>query len=153
MFNHEPLGAFCPFCNLIKGDESEYNTKNDIVYEDDEIIAFISPSQSSLSPGNVLVVPKEHVENIYDINDELLSKVQIVGKKVAFAMKKGYECEGVSFRQHNEPAGYQDVWHYHLHVFPRWTNDELYPNYKNHKFVSKEERWEQAEKLAIHLQK
>ncbi len=62
-------------------------------------------------------------------------------------MKEGYGCEGTSFRQHNEPAGYQDVWHYHLHVFPRWKDDELYPNYKNHKFVPKEERWLQADKL------
>jgi histidine triad (HIT) family protein len=42
------------------------------------------------------------------------------------ALKKAYACDGVSTRQHNEPAGGQDVWHYHLHVFPRFAGDDLY---------------------------
>jgi len=41
-------------------------------------------------------------------------------------MKQAWKCDGVSTRQHNEPAGNQDVWHYHMHVFPRWDNDDLY---------------------------
>ena len=41
-------------------------------------------------------------------------------------MKAAFSCDGVSTRQHNEPAGYQEVWHYHLHVFPRYGADELY---------------------------
>jgi len=44
----------------------------------------------------------------------------------AFAFKQIYRCGGVSSWQHNEPAGYQDVWHYHLHVFPRCEGDALY---------------------------
>jgi histidine triad (HIT) family protein len=43
-------------------------------------------------------------------------------------MKAAYHCDGISTRQHNEPAGNQDVWHYHLHVFPRYTDDQLYLN-------------------------
>jgi histidine triad (HIT) family protein len=41
-------------------------------------------------------------------------------------MKEAYRCDGTSFRQHNEPAGNQDVWHYHLHVFPRYHGNDLY---------------------------
>jgi histidine triad (HIT) family protein len=41
-------------------------------------------------------------------------------------MKRIYDCDGVSTRQHNEPAGYQDAWHYHVHVFPRYEGDYLY---------------------------
>ncbi len=41
-------------------------------------------------------------------------------------MKAAYGCDGVSTRQHNEPAGNQDVWHFHLHVFPRYVDDQLY---------------------------
>ena len=45
---------------------------------------------------------------------------------LALAFKAAYRCDGVSTRQHNEPAGNQDVWHYHLHVFPRYAGDDLY---------------------------
>jgi histidine triad (HIT) family protein len=41
-------------------------------------------------------------------------------------LRRAYACDGTSLRQHNEPAGNQDVWHHHVHVFPRFTGDELY---------------------------
>ena len=47
-------------------------------------------------------------------------------RDTALALKTAFDCDGVSTRQHNEPAGNQDVWHYHLHVFPRFTDDGLY---------------------------
>jgi histidine triad (HIT) family protein len=147
MFNHEPESYNCPFCNFIAGNETEYNAKQDIVFEDDETLAFISPKWWVNNPGNVIIIPKKHVEHIYDIDDELLAKVQIVGKKIATAIKKTYACDGVSFRQHNELAGNQDVWHYHLHIFPRWEKDDLYLNYKNKSFVPLENRLEYATKL------
>ncbi|MCL6603676.1 MAG: HIT domain-containing protein [Paenibacillus sp.] len=46
--------------------------------------------------------------------------------EVAKALKAQYKCDGVSTRQHNEPHGNQDVWHYHLHIFPRYEGDNLY---------------------------
>jgi len=56
--------------------------------------------------------------------------------EVAIALKKVYQCDGVSSRQHNEPSGDQDVWHYHLHVFPRYKDDNLY---KTERELSKQE--------------
>lgn len=147
MFNHEPENYDCPFCNFVGGKETEYNSKNDIVYQDDDVLAFISPKWWVNNPGNVIVIPKKHVEHIYDIEDELLVKVQIVGKKIATAIKQTYNSDGTSFRQHNELAGNQDVWHYHLHVFPRWDNDDFYLNYKNKEFVPPEKREIYAQKL------
>lgn len=47
-------------------------------------------------------------------------------RKIAIALKEVYKCDGVSSRQHNEPCGNQDVWHYHLHVLPRYKDDNLY---------------------------
>ena len=58
-------------------------------------------------------------------------------------------CDGVSSRQHNEPAGNQDVWHYHLHVFPRWENDKLY--FERRHSTSPEQRRPYAEKLRAWL--
>lgn len=87
------------------------------------------------NPGAVLVIPKKHYENIYDIPDELLAEVYKVVKRIAIAVRSAYDCEGTSTRQHNEPSGNQDVWHLHVHVFPRYKDDNLYMNHKNTKFV------------------
>ena len=49
-----------------------------------------------------------------------------LSRRIAIALKRSYACDGVSTRQHNEPVGYQEVWHYHVHVFPRYEGDNLY---------------------------
>lgn len=99
-----------------------------------------------------MVIPKQHVENIYNIENDLLAKVQVIGKKIAVGIKETYKCDGVSLRQHNEPSGGQDVWHFHLHVFPRWAGDELYENHKNKRFVEEGERAEYSQKLRSYLE-
>jgi histidine triad (HIT) family protein len=71
-------------------------------------------------------VPNEHVENMYALARELAGDVHETARRIAIAMKAAYSCDGISTRQHNEPAGQQEVWHYHLHVFPRYEGDELY---------------------------
>jgi histidine triad (HIT) family protein len=72
------------------------------------------------------VIPAAHFENLYDLPDALGADIHRVARRVAIAMKTAYGCAGVSTRQHNESAGNQDVWHYHLHVFPRYPGDDLY---------------------------
>jgi histidine triad (HIT) family protein len=61
----------------------------------------------------------------YDLPDQLLGRVAALRRRLALAFKR-LGTEGTSSRQHNEPAGYQDVWHYHEHVFPRYAGDRLY---------------------------
>lgn len=78
------------------------------------------------NPGAVLVIPNDHYENVYDMPPSLGAPLQIAVRDAALAMKSAYGCPGVSTRQHNEPAGNQDVWHLHVHVFPRWEGDDLY---------------------------
>ncbi len=95
-------------------------------YRNDEVTAFISSRWWPNNPGHVLVIPNQHIENVYSMPTHLLGSVQEVGREIALALKEVYRCDGVSSRQHNEPAGDQDVWHYHLHVFPRYTDDRLY---------------------------
>ncbi len=153
MYTHAPSDYQCPFCTLSQGGETELNKQGDIVFENEDVLAFVSPKWWVNNPGNVMVIPKEHIENVYDISDELLSTIHIVGKGVAIAMKETYRCDGISFRQHNEPSGGQDVWHFHLHVFPRWKDDDLYLNHKNTRYVSAEERAPYAEKLRESLQR
>ncbi|WP_240922171.1 HIT domain-containing protein [Oleiagrimonas sp. C23AA] len=76
--------------------------------------------------GHCLVIPRRHYENVLDIPDELGSDFFRAARRLAHAMRDVFGCDGISTRQHNGPAGNQDVWHYHLHVFPRFTGDGLY---------------------------
>ena len=152
MFNHEPKNYNCPLCVITQGKEVELTKREDVIFEDKEVVAYISPKWWVNNPGNVMVIPRKHVENIYDISDELLCKIQAVGKKVATAIKETYGCDGVSLRQHNEPAGGQDIWHFHLHVFPRWKDDKLYLNHENKRYVTAEERAPYAQKLKEYFQ-
>ena len=88
--------------------------------------AFISMRWWVNNPGHAIVVPNVHVENMYELSRDLAADIHESARLVALAMKRAYGCSGISTRQHNEPAGYQDVWHYHLHVFPRYDADDLY---------------------------
>lgn len=71
-------------------------------------------------------MPNDHFENMYELPAEMAAEIHRVAQLAALAMKNTYHCDGISTRQHNEPAGNQDVWHYHLHVYPRYTGDNLY---------------------------
>lgn len=127
---HEPEGYDCPFCRIVENRlmSTSLNDATDIVLQTNEVVAFISPLWWSRNPGHVLIVPRQHHENLYVIPADLLCAVHIMSQRIAVAMKQAYCCDGVSTRQHNEPAGNQDVWHYHLHIFPRYAGDDLYRN-------------------------
>lgn len=74
-------------------------------------------------------------------------KIFDMSKKVTIALKNTYKCDGTSTRQHNEPAGNQDVFHFHLHVFPRYKGDNLYLKHKDTYWPTEDERKLYAEKL------
>jgi histidine triad (HIT) family protein len=93
------------------------------------------------------VIPNEHVENLYGIDDDLLGAVYATVKRVALGLKTAYGCEGTSTRQHNEPAGNQDVWHLHVHVFPRYAGDLLYQRHEEKRWATPDERAPYAAKL------
>ena len=75
-------------------------------------------------------MPRRHYENVSDVPDDLGHDVFRATRRLANAMRIAFGCEGVSTRQHNGPAGDQDVWHYHLHVFPRYPDDGLHAGRK-----------------------
>jgi histidine triad (HIT) family protein len=129
MFNHAPPDYVCPFCQVVKGigdATGVYTQLEDIVYQDETVTAFINARWMQNNPGHVIIIPNEHFENIYDLPLNLATEIHRVARKIALAFKTAYGCDGTSTRQHNEPHGYQEVWHYHLHVFPRYQNDHLY---------------------------
>jgi histidine triad (HIT) family protein len=149
MFNYAPVDYRCPFCALAAGisDEQLHSRQQDIVLQNESVLAFIASHWHQNNPGHVLVIPRAHYENIYDLPNEIGAKIFEVSKRIAMALKKAYDCEGVSTRQHNEPAGHQDVWHYHLHIFPRYADDQLYLRYGNGRLTMPAERLVYANKL------
>ena len=145
MYNHAPDDYICPFCLISQGLESARTTQQDVIYRNNFVTAFIPSHFWENNKGHVIIIPNEHFENIYDLPDELGTQIHRVARRVALALKECYQCEGVSTRQHNEPGGNQDVWHYHLHVFPRYKGDNLYQTHRRP--TTPEERLPYAEKL------
>ena len=152
-FSHQAEGYQCPFCRVAAGEDlaDDYTKQADVVYRDGTVTAFVSSAWWPANQGHVLVVPNDHHENVYAIPDAALAAVQVAGKRIALALKATYGCDGTSFRQHNEPGGDQEVWHYHLHVFPRYRGDDLYLRTRERRNTTPAERAPYAQKLRRHL--
>lgn len=90
-------------------------------------------------------------ENLYAIPRDALATVSWTAALVARAMRESYGCDGTSTRQHNEPGAGQDVWHFHVHVFPRFEGDDLYSVDAGVRWTTAEERAPYAAKLAAAL--
>ncbi len=149
MYSHAPPGYLCPFCAVVAGAEPDscYTKQADVVLRDRNVTGFISSHWWPRNPGHVILVPNGHYENIYELPDEFGAALFGASRRIALAMKAAYGCDGVSTRQHNEPAGNQDVWHFHLHVFPRYVDDQLYLRSAERTPTSPPQRLPYAEKL------
>lgn len=129
MHNHEPDDYVCPFCRIIEQVKNSLEN-NKVIFQDEDVTALLGINRWEMNPVDVLIVPNHHIENLYDLPLELAPALQRVTQRVALALKGLTRCEGVSTRQHNEPAGGQDVWHYHIHVTPRFEGDRFYEDRK-----------------------
>jgi histidine triad (HIT) family protein len=116
----------------VQGKDSFENQlkQTDIVFQGAEVTAFMATRKYPNNQGHVLIIPNEHFENIYDLPLALASKIHALGRNIALAMKSEYRCDGILLRQHNEPAGDQNIWHYHLHVIPRYEHDNFHSSQK-----------------------
>jgi histidine triad (HIT) family protein len=92
-----------------------------IVYEDDLTLAFMDIGQ--VNPGHTIVVLKPHIENIYGLDDTQAAAVFHTAMRLAKALKKAMKPAGMTLLQANEVAGWQTVFHFHIHVLPRHAND------------------------------
>ncbi|MFP4478213.1 MAG: HIT family protein [Candidatus Izemoplasmatales bacterium] len=114
----------CIFCKIIEGDIPSYK-----VYEDDHVIAFLDISQ--LTKGHTLVLPKEHVKNVYEMDDDLASIVFQSVPKIAKALKKAFNPIGLNIINNNERP-HQSVDHFHIHLVPRYEDDDFNMEFINH---------------------
>jgi len=109
----------CIFCKIINGEIPSYK-----VYEDDDVFAFMDISP--VSAGHVLVIPKKHAQDIFEIDDESHGKVQKVVKKLAHKIVDKLGAKGVNIINNNKAEAGQTVFHYHVHIIPRYDeNDKL----------------------------
>lgn len=106
----------CIFCKIANG---EIPSKT--LYEDDmcRVILDLAPA----TKGHALILPKNHAANLYELPDEDASKVLVVAKNVATKMTKALKCDGFNLMQNNGEVAGQTVFHFHMHLIPRYTND------------------------------
>ena len=108
----------CIFCKIIKGEIPSAS-----IYEDEnvKVIMDIAPS----AKGHAILLVKEHVANIFELNPELAGKVFSVVPKVATAIKEELGCDGMNILQNNGVEAGQTVFHLHIHFIPRWKEDSV----------------------------
>ena len=114
----------CIFCKITKGEVPAVK-----VYEDNEVLAFMDIHPKH--PGHTLVIPKDHIENIYGMPSETAARLMIVVQKIAVAVKNATDADGINISMNNESAAGQDVWHAHMHVIPRFNEDGNYADLKH----------------------
>ncbi len=121
----------CIFCKIAMG-EIPSNT----VYEDNDfrVILDIAPA----NPGHCLILPKNHAADIFEMDEELVAKAHCLAKKIATALKSALKAEGVNILQNNGAAAGQSVSHYHIHVIPRNTGDNVTLNKEGNSMSSEE---------------
>ena len=106
----------CIFCKIAAGEIPGAK-----LYEDDlfRVVLDLGPANK----GHCLVIPKDHYANVFEMPEEVAGKAFIVAKRIATKMQEVTGCDGVNILQNNGPAAGQTVFHFHMHIIPRWEND------------------------------
>ncbi len=108
----------CIFCKLAAGD-----IPSSTLYEDEDfrVILDLSPA----SKGHALIIPKEHYRNLYDLEEDLAAKAIVLAKRMVLRLKDVLECDGYNIVQNNEESAGQTVFHFHMHLIPRYKKDHV----------------------------
>lgn len=129
----------CVFCKIVNNEITSYK-----IYEDNDVLAFLDISQVTI--GHTLVIPKKHVENVFELDSntaaKLFSKIPLIANK----LKQSLNVNDLNILNNNGKLAYQSVNHYHIHLLPRYPNDLFQINFPNNK-LSKEEFDELKQKI------
>lgn len=118
MSDEQPEQQDCEFCRIISGE-----TKARVVGETEAVIAFLPLAPATL--GHTLVVPKQHVPDIWSLPPALIEPLGHVILRTASAIREAMQPEGLNIINSNGAAASQTVPHLHIHVVPRWEGDEV----------------------------
>ena len=108
----------CIFCKIANGE-----IPSSTLYEDDDFRIFLDLAPAS--KGHALIVPKEHFDNLYELSDEKASKALVLAKKMISKMTKALKCDGFNVLQNNNECAGQTVYHFHMHLIPRYKGDDV----------------------------
>ena len=108
----------CIFCRIANGEIPAAT-----LYEDENfrVILDLGPA----SKGHALILPKSHAANIYELSDEMAAKAMVLAKKMATAMTAALKCDGFNIVQNNGECAGQTVFHFHMHLIPRYKGDQV----------------------------
>jgi len=109
----------CIFCKIVEGSIPSYK-----VMENEDCYAFLDIFPAN--PGHTLVVPKNHVKDIHEADASTYSHVAAMAKEVADLLANKLGPDGTTIFQMSREAGWQTVFHLHMHVIPRWSDDNLH---------------------------
>jgi len=108
----------CVFCQILAG-----NMPGEIVHEDEHTAAFMDIFP--WTRGHLVVVPRNHVRNLYEISDQDLAHTMAAARRLAELVRDRLGADGVNLLNSCEPAAWQTIFHFHIHVIPRYENDPL----------------------------
>ena len=113
----------CIFCKIANGE-----IPSSTVYEDEDfrVILDLGPA----AKGHALILPKEHFKDVTELDPKIAAKVLPLGAKLGTAMKKSLGCAGFNLVQNNGEAAGQTVFHFHMHIIPRYKNDTVNVTWK-----------------------
>lgn len=106
----------CIFCKLANG---EIPTRS--IYEDADFRVILDAAPATR--GHALILPKEHADNLYQLPEELAGKAFVLAKKLASSMTDRLDCKGFNIVQNNGEVAGQTVFHFHMHLIPRYADD------------------------------
>ena len=133
------IDSECPFCEVAQRDDPDARE----VYRDREAVAFFPTEPATL--GHTLLVPRLHVPDIWTLPEEVAAHLGKVAVRLASAIKRAVEPDGLSVIQSNGPAATQTVFHLHVHLVPRWENDavgRIWPPETSYTEEQKDDVWE-----------
>lgn len=109
--------ADCIFCKIIAGE-----IPSSKIYEDDKVLAFLDITQ--VTPGHTLVIPKKHVRNVLDMDEDTAAQLFSRIPKIARHLKEKLAAPGLNIINNNEALAGQTVFHAHIHLLPRQTQED-----------------------------
>lgn len=121
----------CIFCKIIAGE-----IPSATVYEDESFKAILDISPAA--KGHVIILSKKHCADLLELKDDIVIKALPVAQKLAVALKKELNCDGINLLQNNGEAAGQTIFHFHIHLIPRYNGDQIQMEWQHGKYADGE---------------
>lgn len=108
----------CIFCKLANGD-----IPSNSIYEDEDFNVILDAAPAA--KGHAIIIPKTHATNLFELPEDCAAKIMVVAKKCGKALMDTFECDGLNVLQNNGEAAGQTVFHLHVHLIPRFKDDDI----------------------------